>query len=72
MNVMHSLYNFKLIPHDLKNCVKWGGECGCWQEVYGIYCTLHLCFVSTDVDVYFKMGVHMCKCSVFHNSAFII
>ena len=70
MNVMHSLCNFKLIPHDLIICVKWGG--GCWREVYGIYCTLYLCFVSADVGVYFKMGIHICKCSVFHNSAFII
>ena len=47
-------------------------ECGCWHAVYGVYCTLSLCFVRTDVSVYFKMGIHVCKCSVFRNSAFII
>lgn len=72
MNVMHNLYNFKLIPHDLNNCVKWGGKFGCWHAVYGIYCSLSLCFVSTDVGVYFKMDIHLRKYSVFRNSAFII
>jgi hypothetical protein len=61
-----------MIPHDLNYRVQWGGESGHWHEINGVYRTLSLCLVSTAVDVYFKMGVHICKCTVFHNNAFII